>query len=213
MAITSLLAGLFFLTSCEQKSSPAQATTTQSTGARQDDTTAAHQEPALPATASTTFSEVAPEARTQAAKLLGAYLNLKNSLVASDLKKTKQGAQQIVDVLAGFNAAGLPADQGAFYQEHTPMLKEDAEHILETGDVNHQRDHLEALSERTYALVKAFGANGAALHRQYCPMAFDNKGAHWLSETEPIRNPYFGEKMLSCGQTKETLGAKRSAAQ
>ena len=46
------------------------------------------------------------------------------------------------------------------------------------------------------------------LYRQYCPMAFDNKGAHWLSETEAIRNPYFGEKMLSCGQTKETLAAK-----
>jgi Cu(I)/Ag(I) efflux system membrane fusion protein len=33
----------------------------------------------------------------------------------------------------------------------------------------------------------------------------DNKGAYWLSEIEEIRNPYFGEKMLSCGETIESL--------
>jgi Cu(I)/Ag(I) efflux system membrane fusion protein len=36
-------------------------------------------------------------------------------------------------------------------------------------------------------------------------MAFDNKGAYWLSETEEIRNPYFGDVMLGCGETKEIL--------
>lgn len=35
-------------------------------------------------------------------------------------------------------------------------------------------------------------------------MAFDNKGAFWLSEIEEIRNPYFGEAMLNCGEVHET---------
>jgi Cu(I)/Ag(I) efflux system membrane fusion protein len=35
-------------------------------------------------------------------------------------------------------------------------------------------------------------------------MAFDNKGAFWLSEIEEIRNPYFGKEMLSCGEVIET---------
>ena len=35
-------------------------------------------------------------------------------------------------------------------------------------------------------------------------MAFDNKGGYWLSETEDIRNPYFGASMLSCGEVKQT---------
>jgi len=30
-------------------------------------------------------------------------------------------------------------------------------------------------------------------------------GAYWLSETPDIRNPYYGEEMLTCGETKETL--------
>jgi hypothetical protein len=36
-------------------------------------------------------------------------------------------------------------------------------------------------------------------------MAFNKKGAYWLSESKVIRNPYFGEKMLDCGETRETL--------
>jgi Cu(I)/Ag(I) efflux system membrane fusion protein len=36
-------------------------------------------------------------------------------------------------------------------------------------------------------------------------MAFNDKGAYWLSDKEAIRNPYFGDKMLTCGSVEETL--------
>jgi Cu(I)/Ag(I) efflux system membrane fusion protein len=36
-------------------------------------------------------------------------------------------------------------------------------------------------------------------------MAFEGKGAYWLSENKDIRNPYFGKKMIDCGDTRETL--------
>jgi Cu(I)/Ag(I) efflux system membrane fusion protein len=36
-------------------------------------------------------------------------------------------------------------------------------------------------------------------------MAFNNEGAYWLSDSEQIRNPYFGDKMLTCGVVKEKL--------
>ena len=36
-------------------------------------------------------------------------------------------------------------------------------------------------------------------------MAFDNKGAYWLSEEKEIRNPYFGSKMLTCGETADSV--------
>jgi hypothetical protein len=38
------------------------------------------------------------------------------------------------------------------------------------------------------------------IYKQYCPMAFSNTGAYWLSESKEIRNPYFGDKMLKCGR-------------
>jgi Cu(I)/Ag(I) efflux system membrane fusion protein len=46
---------------------------------------------------------------------------------------------------------------------------------------------------------------GKTVYYQFCPMANNNKGAYWLSESKVIRNPYFGEKMINCGETKEIL--------
>jgi hypothetical protein len=31
-------------------------------------------------------------------------------------------------------------------------------------------------------------------------MAFNNKGAYWISSSKDILNPYFGDKMLKCGR-------------
>jgi Cu(I)/Ag(I) efflux system membrane fusion protein len=42
----------------------------------------------------------------------------------------------------------------------------------------------------------------------FCPMAFGNKGAYWLQTEKKIRNPYFGTKMLGCGEIKETYAGK-----
>jgi Cu(I)/Ag(I) efflux system membrane fusion protein len=43
------------------------------------------------------------------------------------------------------------------------------------------------------------------LYVQFCPMANDNQGAQWLSTEEEIRNPYYGDAMLSCGSIVEVL--------
>ena len=39
----------------------------------------------------------------------------------------------------------------------------------------------------------------------HCPMAFKNKGADWLQNSKDVINPYYGDKMLTCGSTKETI--------
>jgi Cu(I)/Ag(I) efflux system membrane fusion protein len=50
-----------------------------------------------------------------------------------------------------------------------------------------------------------FGLEGRTVYYQFCPMMNNNKGAYWLSETSDIRNPYYGDAMLTCGETKDTL--------
>lgn len=41
-------------------------------------------------------------------------------------------------------------------------------------------------------------------HKAYCPMALDGKGAEWLQAGKEIRNPYFGDTMLACGELAQT---------
>ena len=45
----------------------------------------------------------------------------------------------------------------------------------------------------------------SALYVQKCPMANNNKGAVWLSAEEEIRNPYYGDAMLTCGSVIDSI--------
>jgi Cu(I)/Ag(I) efflux system membrane fusion protein len=49
-----------------------------------------------------------------------------------------------------------------------------------------------------------FGIEGVVYH-QYCPMAFSDEGANWLSINERIQNPYLPETMPGCGEVIERI--------
>lgn len=68
-----------------------------------------------------------------------------------------------------------------------------------------KRIHFERISAAMYTIMKQAELKNAGIYQQFCPMAFNNKGAYWLSNTEEIKNPYFGNKMLECGEVTETL--------
>ena len=70
--------------------------------------------------------------------------------------------------------------------------------------IKKQRTAFIQLSSAMIQSVKTFGIN-KKIYNQFCPMANDNKGANWLSFQENIKNPYFGDAMLTCGSTEETI--------
>ncbi len=77
--------------------------------------------------------------------------------------------------------------------------------MLESAkDLEEMREHFRALSASMLEITELFGLEKDVLYKSYCPMAFDNEGAYWLSEVEDIRNPYFGDAMLTCGEVTET---------
>jgi Cu(I)/Ag(I) efflux system membrane fusion protein len=45
----------------------------------------------------------------------------------------------------------------------------------------------------------------APLQLAFCPMAFDSKGAEWIQEDGALRNPYYGQAMLRCGEFRATV--------
>jgi hypothetical protein len=84
------------------------------------------------------------------------------------------------------------------------QIKEDSEHIADTKDIKHQREHFTTLSKDIYALLKV-AKYDVPVYFQFCPMYNDGKGANWLSKENTIKNPYYGSMMLSCGKTVETI--------
>ncbi|EMR02721.1 hypothetical protein ADICEAN_02138 [Cesiribacter andamanensis AMV16] len=149
--------------------------------------------------------QASPEMQQHIQQLTESYLSIKNALVKGDAAAAKTAAEKLLARLNSFNAGKLSQEQQTAYSAKASELKEDAEHIIGTGAVSHQRDHFATLSKRIYELNKAFEANSSTLYYQYCPMAFNNKGGYWLSAEQEIRNPYFSDKMLKCGRITETL--------
>ena len=122
-------------------------------------------------------------------------------------KATEAGdaARNLGEAMKSFDKSLLTADQKKLYDQNEEDLKEHAEHITKsTSDIEHQREHFAMMSEDMSSLVKAFGG-GKTLYNDHCPMAKNGKGANWLSETKEIKNPYFGEKMIECGEVEEEI--------
>lgn len=151
------------------------------------------------------FSSVAEPLQVQIDQLVDQYLNLKNALVASDAKATKDAANEVLTLAKAMPVATLTSDEKAYAEEKTAKVISSAEQIAAASDVEAQRAHLEPLSESVFSLAKAFDAAGQTLYYQHCPMALNDKGAYWLSANEEIQNPYFGDKMLKCGSTEEVF--------
>ena len=90
------------------------------------------------------------------------------------------------------------------WMEDLRILRTAAESIRVSDDLVEIRQQMVPLSDQLYHTLKKFEIHVDG-YRQFCPMAFDFEGAFWLSDSEDILNPYFGEEMLTCGNVEEAL--------
>jgi Cu(I)/Ag(I) efflux system membrane fusion protein len=138
-------------------------------------------------------------------EIVSSYLLLKNALVNDNPSDAADAGKAVDAAFNNFNTASLTADQKKVFEDVENDAIEHAGHIGENkGNIEHQREHFEMLSNGIYDLVKTFDS-GYVLYRDFCPMYNKNRGAYWLSEIREIQNPYFGKEMLTCGVIKEEL--------
>ena len=131
---------------------------------------------------------------TPVTDVVTAYILLKDAFVATDYEAAKVAAGTLKEV--------VPGNVDAAFEK---ALLSVTDSIISAGNVGEQRERFEQLSILMYALAENGQFEGRTIYKQFCPMAFDNKGAYWLSLDENILNPYFGDKMLRCGYVEEIL--------
>ncbi|GMU64190.1 MAG: hypothetical protein AMXMBFR36_04640 [Acidobacteriota bacterium] len=72
---------------------------------------------------------------------------------------------------------------------------------MKAGDLAALRAPMKELSVAVDAFLRAAGTPGWQLY--YCPMA----DGYWIQTAEGVRNPYYGAKMLACGDKVDKVGA------
>jgi len=150
------------------------------------------------------YREETPEAfRAQLGRVVEAYLLLKDGMVSSELaeKATTEAIDRALDEVDGSLLDEAPR---GYWTEQLSALKAHLGGVAGAKNLEEQRRQFGFLSQALINTLTAFGAEEEIMV-QHCPMAFSGAGANWLSREEAIRNPYYGDAMLTCGATTETL--------
>ncbi|MBX2893881.1 MAG: DUF3347 domain-containing protein [Cyclobacteriaceae bacterium] len=171
---------------------------------RQDDTMEHTTTTKMPEATAPTFS-VDAQFQKQLAVSFAAYVELKDAFVATDAALVKTKAEQTRLTLSAIEMQLLTGQAHNDWMAYLAGIDIALKEIQATDDIEQQRAAFSPLSDNFYKSIKAFGLGGTIAYYEYCPMAFNNEGAYWLSDNEAIRNPYFGNKMLKCGSVEEML--------
>ena len=139
-----------------------------------------------------TYAQDGP--KTQPADLFHTYLDIKNALVAGDAPATSLSAAQYVKTLMGIDPKLIPEGTRNALLKHAGLMSI-------SKDLKHQREDFQPLSANMYLVAKSMKLSSDPIYYTYCPM----KKAYWLSNEAAIKNPYYGNAMLTCGQVRETI--------
>jgi membrane fusion protein, copper/silver efflux system len=132
------------------------------------------------------------------------YLALKDALVASDDVKAAQQAQDVLKLWQNFSKEPTDQDEKGQWPGFKSKVVNAASATVKSSSLESRRAAFEQLSDAIIALLDRYGVSGTPLYKQYCPMAFNDKGSYWISSERAIRNPYFGSAMLACGEVRGT---------
>jgi membrane fusion protein, copper/silver efflux system len=141
----------------------------------------------------------------QLTNFVNQYFELKNSLVKSDFQLSKSTANKLEASLNNIDMKLVEGEAHNSWMEYYQAMKNQIGLFLKANDIENQREVFSSLSNQLIEAAEVFRLNFEIVYVAYCPMAFNDKGAFWLSEFEEIRNPYFGDDMLECGEVKKRI--------
>lgn len=127
--------------------------------------------------------------------IFDAYFKMKDAFVQTNQSEILKQATVFKNVLSNDGKEIIPARDLA-------LLKNLSDKIIQEKDIKKQREFFAQLTDPIYKLVKGTKLK-SNIYYQNCPM-FEG-GANWLSKDSVIKNPFYGNQMLSCGTTIETL--------
>jgi hypothetical protein len=190
----SAIAAIFSFASCGNSTNKKENTTKTETN-----NNASSEELADAKIVKPSFAVTDPKLKDQIQHIYNVYLLMQTALVNNKTAEAATHAKSISQLISSFDPTDIPAEQKQTYEARAVKIQDMATGIANRQDIKSQRISFSPLSNQVYELVMALG-NDQPVYQAHCPMAFDGKGASWLSDKTEIRNPYYGDEMLECGE-------------
>mgnify|MGYP000328988321 CR=1 FL=1 len=131
---------------------------------------------------------------------LPSYLKLKDAFVASDVTQVSTFARATAKKLKTISTEDLDTME----KQHLTKSIEMLDAITTNDNLENQRAHFIILNTNIVPIAMNIKSS-SNYYVQKCPMANNNKGAVWLSREKEIKNPYYGDSMLTCGSVIDSL--------
>ena len=142
--------------------------------------------------------------------MLSDYYNLKDGMVKSTssvASSVDSAASKLITSADSLKLTELKADEAivSTAQSYAQGISAEAKALVGEKNLEAKRKAFQMISDQMYDLVRTVRYDRQVVYHQYCPMAFNDQGAYWLSNNSEIMNPYFGNKMLHCGEVRDSL--------
>ena len=142
--------------------------------------------------------------KNQLGTFVNTYLKMKDAFVATDEKTVEKEAKNLLAALNKVDMKLLKGDAHIEWMKLQKPIKDNINGIVNMKGIEMKRSHFSIVSNKITDAVEIFGIHtDKPIYLEFCPMALDNKGGFWLSKEKEIKNPYFGDKMLRCGEVKK----------
>jgi Cu(I)/Ag(I) efflux system membrane fusion protein len=152
---------------------------------------------------------VVAEFKTQLSGLFMPYFAIQAALANDNASQAALAAQKAQAALSSVDMTLVTGENHLVWMKAGKALKNTLSQAAKTQDIKAAREHFHQLSQTLTSLTKRFGVlSKEPVYQFHCPMAFDNQGASWLQDVNDIKNPYFGDMMLKCGELTEVIKAE-----
>lgn len=138
-------------------------------------------------------------------QVIGAYINVEYALSRDNLNEANKAAALMAERVATVPTGSLNDKALDAWKKHSNLYEQKLKGFMHAGNLAGKRSYFAHISEIMYCTIKSFGLKENKLFAVYCPMAFDGKGAYWISDSKKFKNPYLGVAMPKCGEVKEEL--------
>ena len=143
--------------------------------------------------------------KTEMEQVIDAYLLLNDAFVKDDEQATEKATVLMAEKVAAVIPNKLDGKGLQAWQNHQKVYKAKLKEMQHIKGLDNKRTYFSHISEIMYCTIKSFRLKQGNIFAIFCPMAFDSKGAYWISDSKSILNPYMGAKMPTCGEVKEEL--------
>jgi Cu(I)/Ag(I) efflux system membrane fusion protein len=157
---------------------------------------------------SITKTEISKDAMHSLTPVYDAYFSVQMALADDNLDDANNNYGALLKQTKAVDMSLFKGEAHMVWMELSDIITNNSEKGKDADDFDASRSSFLEVSKALVKLQETFGhSDNKDYFLTFCPMANNNKGAHWLQTVDTVYNSFYGDMMLRCGEIQKTLSS------